>query len=417
MEEATLTYLQEGLVDSLQEKKAILTAGVEAAFRAVPRHLFLPGIPIEKAYQDQVIVTRINRGTVISSASQPSIVAMMLEQLQLRSGEHVLEIGAGTGYNAALMAHIVGPRGSVTTLDIDEDIVAEARTSLHTAGYSHVHVLRRDGFFGYPQRAPYDKIILTVSASDLAPAWMEQLREGGCLLLPLNINGPQLSIALRKWGGYYEQDSVVACGFIDLRGTMTEKRSTLIARPQPDLLVLTHNRAFSGDADTIRQWLEQPERRLPFTIALKPSEQHNLHLWLALHESELLTFITQGKFLQRYEQNLLFTNSKRQREKIQGSTLCLMDETGLALLLREPMPEQAFQTGEIPASNIWVAQFGTTDIAAQRLIMHIQTWEKAGRPNEQRLHVQAYPIHSSYQAQMHDLIITRTWTQFVFHWH
>src|SRR5512146_3300442 len=108
---------------------------VEAAFRAVPRHLFLPDLTPEEAYRDEAIPTkRLQTGQIVSSSSQPSIMAIMLEQLALEPGQRVLEIGAGTGYNAALIAHLVGETGHVVSLDIDQDIVDAAWLHLAATG-------------------------------------------------------------------------------------------------------------------------------------------------------------------------------------------------------------------------------------------------------------------------------------------
>src|SRR5579859_6035322 len=122
--------LQQDLVEQLIRAGNIRTEAVEAAFRAVPRHVFLPELAAEEAYRDEAIPTKFLNGSAISSSSQPAIMAIMLEQLELQPGQRVLEIGAGTGYNAALIAHIVGETGQVVTIDIDEDIVADARTHL-----------------------------------------------------------------------------------------------------------------------------------------------------------------------------------------------------------------------------------------------------------------------------------------------
>src|SRR2546427_13184569 len=105
--------LSQALVDRLKNIGLIRTPRVEEAFRAVPRHLFVPEVDIHTAYSDSYIVTRWQDGTPISSSSAPSVMAVMLEMLDLQPGQHVLEIGAGTGYNAALLAHIVGESGQV----------------------------------------------------------------------------------------------------------------------------------------------------------------------------------------------------------------------------------------------------------------------------------------------------------------
>ena len=133
------------LVEKLLSGGVLRDAEVERALRIVPRHLFLPAIPVEDAYSDNAIPTHEEDGVPVSSASQPAIVAIMLQQLGIEPGMRVLEIGAGTGYNAALLAELTGPTGHVTTVDIDEEIAAEARAHLDAAGYSQVRVIAADG--------------------------------------------------------------------------------------------------------------------------------------------------------------------------------------------------------------------------------------------------------------------------------
>src|SRR4051812_10370955 len=102
--------LHQQLVDQMKSGGHLASRSIEAAFRAVPRHLFLPDNPLEEVYRDQAIATKSLQERVVSSSSQPTMMAIMLQQLDLRPGQRVLEIGAGTGYNAALMARIVGKR-------------------------------------------------------------------------------------------------------------------------------------------------------------------------------------------------------------------------------------------------------------------------------------------------------------------
>jgi hypothetical protein len=136
-----ITTLRQIFVDRLKNAGMIRTPRVEAAFRAVPRHMFVPDTDRETAYQDAYIVTRWQGDTPISSCSQPSITAMMLEMLDLQPGQRILEIGAGTGYAAALMAHIVGETGKVITIDLDEDIVDSALIHLQAAGVNNVQIV------------------------------------------------------------------------------------------------------------------------------------------------------------------------------------------------------------------------------------------------------------------------------------
>ncbi len=117
------TTRRAALIDELARRDALHDPAVRAALLAVPRDRFLPDEPLERAYADDAIPTKFTPdGTAISSASQPAIVALMLEQLAVAPGMRALEIGAGTGYNAALLRTLVGPTGHVTTIDIDTDI-------------------------------------------------------------------------------------------------------------------------------------------------------------------------------------------------------------------------------------------------------------------------------------------------------
>jgi protein-L-isoaspartate(D-aspartate) O-methyltransferase len=201
---------------------------VEAALRTVPRHLFAPGVPLEKAYANDSIVTKRNeRGVGISAVSGPAIIAMMLGQLQVAPGQRILEIGSG-GYNAALLRELVGPDGSVTTIDIDQEIADRARACLTAAGYRDVRVLCADGEFGAAQYGPFDRIIVTVGTWGIPPAWVEQLAEGGRLVVPLRTKGLGRSWALEHVGGYLTGRDPMTCGFVPMQG-VGEHRSQSIS--------------------------------------------------------------------------------------------------------------------------------------------------------------------------------------------
>jgi protein-L-isoaspartate(D-aspartate) O-methyltransferase len=187
---AAADRLRNLLVDQLREQGTVAAERVEAALRAVPRHVFVPTAPLEEAYADQAVYTKQDdSGVSISAASQPTVVAMMLEQLQVERGHRILELGAGTGYNAALLGHLVGEDGHVTTVDVDDDLVQGARAGLAAAGVRNVDVLLGDGALGHPDGAPYDRVIATVGAGDLPPTWLEQLAPNGLIVVPLRLRG------------------------------------------------------------------------------------------------------------------------------------------------------------------------------------------------------------------------------------
>lgn len=176
------------------------------AFEAVPRHLFVPyyyvgaGGGYERlwgedsddrrrtrwlrgAYTDSPLATRVRDGDLVSSSSQPSLMAKMLAELEVRPGHRVLEIGAGTGYNAALLAHRLGD-DHVTTMDLDPEITESARRHLAAAGYRPA-VVTGDGAAGCPERAPYDRIIATCTLNSVPRAWLAQCSPGARVLTPL----------------------------------------------------------------------------------------------------------------------------------------------------------------------------------------------------------------------------------------
>lgn len=124
-------------------------------------------------------------GKVTSTASAPRVVGWMLELLDLSPGQRVLEIGLGSGYNAALIRELVGPEGSVTSVDIDAELVTETAGRLAGAGYGDINLVAADGYFGSPEGAPYDRVVATVGCVDLAPAWLDQLSPTGFCLVPL----------------------------------------------------------------------------------------------------------------------------------------------------------------------------------------------------------------------------------------
>lgn len=210
--------LRNTLVDLLKQNRCVTESSVEEALRSVPRHLFVPDAPLERAYADEAIVIKTIEDVPVSSISQPAIVAVMLEQLGLRPGEHVLEIGAGTGYNAALMAHIVGANGGVTTVDIDGDVVEFARQNLGRARVTGVETICADGGFGYAPNAPYDAMIATAGIWDVSPNWLEQLRPGGRLVAPVRLCGVEKAIAFQKVQTSLVSTSIRTCGFLPLRG-------------------------------------------------------------------------------------------------------------------------------------------------------------------------------------------------------
>ena len=199
----------------------LIDAGVEAAFSAVSRHLFLPHTDACAAFLDQAVALRTGaRGETLSSASQPTMMAVMLQQLDLCAGMNVLEIGAASGYNAAIIRHIVGDSGQVTSLEIDRDLAQLARDNLRAAGFADVLVVNCDAAAGYEAQTPFDRMIATACVWDVPANWLRQLRGTGKLIAPIWLNGAQVCAAFepQENGSWLSRDNR-PCAFVPLQGS------------------------------------------------------------------------------------------------------------------------------------------------------------------------------------------------------
>ena len=182
------------------------------AFARVPRHLFLPGVALDTVYSDDAIVTHDQGGIPTSSSSQPSLMARMLHRLDVAPGQRVLEVGAGTGYNAALLAAL---GAEVTSIENQPEVADAARAHLAAAGLA-AEVLTGDG--ATPPPGPFDRVIVTAGLWEVPAALLAALADGGLLVAPLRINGIEAVFALRRDGDRLQADGAMPCGFMPLRG-------------------------------------------------------------------------------------------------------------------------------------------------------------------------------------------------------
>lgn len=213
--------LHRKMVDDLMQRGCLRSEAVREAFDSVPRHSFLPETPVEVVYRRGAIPILVGKaGVPLSASSDPEVMASMLEALQVGRGHRVLEVGAGSGFNAALLAEITGKDGQVATVDIDDRVTRLARAHLSVAGYGSVRVLTRDGWLGAEELAPFDRLEVTVGVRDISPHWTSQLaNKEGVMVLPLSIRaGLCMAMAFRRIGHSLEANGGFECGFLPMRG-------------------------------------------------------------------------------------------------------------------------------------------------------------------------------------------------------
>ena len=419
--------LQQAMVDQLKAAGCIRSPSVEAAFRAVPRHLFLPGVPLDQVYRNEAIATKFEGERPISSSSQPSAMTAMLEQLGLEPGQHILEVGAGTGYNAAIMARITGETGKVTAIDIDEDIVEGARQHLTEAGFGRVEVVCGDGGYGYANSAPYDRIILTVGAADISPAWREQLKPDGRMVIPLAIlpKGRQLTFAFEFSDESLISVSATTCAFMPLRGAfpgmyVSEDRKVELG-PDPGLLLhLNNDHPREVAPEMIYGLLTGPGKDLRTGIRVTSHElEGRFFLWLALREPEQ-GYRGLGCSL-RAEKELADRGIVPYLFGLAGkicATGGLLRGESMAVYMRQPgqKPPSEWPKGE-PPFELFVRSYGLDASLAEYLIDQVRNWDAAGRPPDPgKLRVRAYPIEANYTAEPDEIVIDRRHTRFVVDW-
>jgi protein-L-isoaspartate(D-aspartate) O-methyltransferase len=183
--------------------------GVLAAMREVPRHLFVPQANLDDAYRDAPYP--IGLGQTIS---QPTVVAMMTQALELKGDEKILEIGTGSGYQAAVLGKLAK---KVYTIELHAELAMEAKEKLAKAGFSNVVVRAGDGYKGWPEEAPFDRVIVTAAPDQLPKALVDQLAEGGVLVAPVGPEGlPQRLVRYRKHAGKLDEEDLGGVMFVPM---------------------------------------------------------------------------------------------------------------------------------------------------------------------------------------------------------
>jgi protein-L-isoaspartate(D-aspartate) O-methyltransferase len=205
-EEARDRMVQDQLVS-----RGIKDPRVLASMSKVPRHLFVSEELRDRAYGDHPLAIG-NDQTI----SQPYMVALMVEALGLKGEERVLEVGTGSGYEAAILAELCG---QLFTVELVEELALRARARLDNLGYRNVSIQVGDGTLGWEQHAPFDAVVISAGAPCIPRPLLEQLRPGGCLLLPMGEEALQSLVRIRKGSEGLTEDYLGECRFVKLMGT------------------------------------------------------------------------------------------------------------------------------------------------------------------------------------------------------
>jgi len=211
-----LTAQRQAMVDQQIAARGVSDPATLEAMRTVPRHEFLPLRLRDEAYMDYPLP--IGHGQTIS---QPYIVAFMTEAIRPKPGEKILEIGAGSGYQAAILAQT---GAEVYTVEIIKPLAEMARQTLERLGYENARVRHGDGYRGWPEHAPFDAIVVTCAPDMIPSDLVAQLRDGGRMIIPVGGGMEQELVLLRKIGDRIEKQSVLPVRFVPMTGEAEETR-------------------------------------------------------------------------------------------------------------------------------------------------------------------------------------------------
>ncbi len=198
------------MVEHQMRARGLVDERVLAVMEEVPRERFVPGVPPEEAFSDRALSIELGQ-----TISQPFMVAAMTIELDVRPGHRVLEIGTGSGYQTAVLSRLAG---EVWTVERLAALQEQARRLLEELGFANVHWRVGDGTLGWPEEAPFDRIMVTAGAPGVPPPLVEQLAEEGRLVVPVGGESEQLLTVVRRRGGRIHERRGLACRFVRLIG-------------------------------------------------------------------------------------------------------------------------------------------------------------------------------------------------------
>ncbi|MCO8301405.1 methyltransferase, FxLD system [Streptomyces sp. RKCA744] len=378
--ESEAARLRNALVDKIRESGYARSLAVETALRTVPRHLFVPDASLEDAYANVPVDIKYDTdGTSISCASQPGVVALMLDQLEAQPGDRILELGAGTGYNAALIAYLVGETGHVTTIDVDDDLVEGARAHLAATGFTNVEVLTRDGALGHADGAPYDRVIATVGAHGVPHAWTQQLAPGGRLLVPQRLKGSvSRSIAYEQRDGRWMSISSKMNTFMPLRRGIADDDRCVVPLSTDGSVRLQAPAGQHINAEALAGVLEQPRTEEWTGMTVRAMESPE---WMELFVSCSLTSGLIRMLFPKEAKGTVLT------EDPYPSSTAAVDKGAVTYLARRLSEKKTAEGGKLWEFGVIGHGPGSDELAA-KVADAIRTWDREYRGREVKFEIQ-----------------------------
>jgi protein-L-isoaspartate(D-aspartate) O-methyltransferase len=385
---------QKQLLEQTQNlyRETPISEATKQAYLATPRHCFVRcyrewGIKewhavestnlaehIPTLYADRpLILFGDNDQDIPSTVSQPSLVLRMLDLLQLKAGHKVFELGAGSGWNAALMGHLVGPEGLIVSAEIIPELAQSARETIDSLGISNVVIFAGDGAEGYRDSAPYDRAIFTAGAFDLPHCFYEQLRDEALLLAVIKTEGGLDNLfLLRKTGDHFESLESYPCGFVQLRGRYRFE-----------------NLESAELEEAIPEWTELQREEVGTRRFWWGGKGKEGFAWTTLAIRSFLG-ITEGAFR-------AFKTAKLDQQAIEQHYFGLWDEVNRSLVL---------------AKDDWLVSYGNTH-AEERLLRRLRHWVELGMPAAACLDLKVFPVSASLRVGSNQWLVKRRDSQFL----
>ncbi|MBS1983252.1 MAG: hypothetical protein JST16_03695 [Bdellovibrionales bacterium] len=387
----TAQNFQEQFLNSLSKTEFVLSEATRQAFLNIPRHEFVTKYRnsgnstwevISKDNIEQHLATLYRDAPLIlvgdddhnvkSTISQPSFVLRMIEMLDLQKGHKVFELGAGSGWNAALMGHVVGPSGSVVAVEILEELIKPAQTAIAKLKLPHVAIIQGDGGDGHASSGTFDRAIFTAGSYDIPLEFYSQIKDGGLFLCVIKTKGGADNLfLLKKCGDHFETVDSLSCGFVP----MTGKHAVTDMEPKW--------------VEDIPEWKEVKDK----IVSTKP-------FWWGAKGKETFRWRTSG-----FRGYLSLVEAGFHSFKLKEDSNVIADDVFFGVWSEDQKSLTIFQNEEMKT-------FGTSE-SGEIVDRHLIDWMKLGMPSLACFKLKAYPKGVRVALKEGDFLTTQRDSKFI----